>query len=74
MEELAKTEEGKVRLGLAAERMVRSVAEHVDYHDDRHKALAQGENVEDVGDMRSVPLQDPFQTSFEPLRVEEAVA
>ena len=68
MEELSKTEEGRVRLGLAAERMVRSVAEHVGRHDDRHQARVQGENVDEVP---SVPVIDPFQT-FEPLHVEDA--
>ena len=57
MAELAKTEEGRMRLGLAAERMVRSVAEHVDRHDDRHKARVQGEKVDEVP---SVPAPDPF--------------
>jgi hypothetical protein len=68
MEELAKTDEGRVRLGLAEDRMMRSVAEHVEQHDDR-KALAQGE----IDDVPDVPLRDPFQ-NFEPLHMEETVA
>ena len=57
MEELSKTEIGRARLGFATERMDRSLAEHVEYHDDR-KARVQGEKVDDVP---SVPLRDPFQ-------------
>ena len=65
MEELSKTETGRLRLGLAAERMDRSLAEHIEQHDER-KARAQGESE----DVPNVPAQsDPFQT-FEPLRID----
>ena len=66
MEELSKTEIGRARLGFATERMDRSLAEHVEYHDDR-KARVQGEKVDDVP---SVPLHDPFQI-FEPLQARD---
>ena len=71
MAELAKTELGRLRLGLAAERMERTVAEHIDQHDDR-RALAQGEKVDDMRDVPPVvPARDPFQTSFEPLQTDD---
>ena len=69
MGELAKTEAGRVRLGFAAERLERNVAEHIEAAQARQEALAKGEN---VGDVRSVPVRDPFQ-SFEPLQVEPVV-
>ena len=69
MDELAKTESGRARLGFAADRMDRALAEHLEQNDAR-QALAQGENVEDVRDV-PVPTsaEDPFQT-FAPLDVE----
>ena len=36
MAELAKTEVGRVRLGLAADRMERTVAEHLHQHDNKN--------------------------------------
>ena len=65
MAELAKTESGRLRLGLASDRMDRSVWDHVSKHEDQ-KAHAQGENVEEVP---IVPVRDPFQY-FEPFQTE----
>ena len=56
MAELAKTDVGRLRLGLAADRMDRSMWDHVSRHEDQ-KAHAQGEN---VGEVPIVPDRDPF--------------
>ena len=64
MKRLSETEEGRARLGEAANRMVRSVAEHVERHDDR---LRDREPVQ--GERRLLPElpvpEDPFK--FEPI-------
>ena len=66
MDELAKTESGCASLGVAADRMDRALAAHLEQNDAR-QALAQGENVEDVSDVPApTSVEDPFQT-FAPL-------
>ena len=63
------TEAGRVRLGMAEDRLRRYAAEHLE-HAEAKQALAQGENVEDVRDVPApASAEDPFQT-FAPLDVE----